>query len=97
MKTSNVIFELTRVMKNGSEVFEVVFTNCEDRGDYYYVGYTITTGINKGVWGYCRIYKDMSFKPYGIKRVVRTEKKWSVRPYVIWSPKPGDLGYDLMC
>lgn len=97
MKTSNTIFELTRVMKKGSEVFEAIFTSCQDRGDYYYVRYTLTSGIGQGVWGYCRIYKDMSSKPYGIKKVVRTGKKWSVRPFVGWSPRPGDPGYDLMC
>lgn len=51
LRTTNKLSAKTKCEK-------IVIHSCEDRGDYYYVGYSRVRSASNMNFGYIRIYKD---------------------------------------
>ena len=54
-------YEVTREDKVSARRFLAVVTTVEDRGEFWYVGYT-PDDFRICRWGYCKVKKEGSFK-----------------------------------
>jgi len=55
------------VQDKAYETTRVMINSVEDRGEFFYVGYT---DCKTGSWGYSKFHKDLDTQPFGVKIVV---------------------------
>lgn len=92
---------ITKHLRNGVQpTFEARLTSYQDLTkdknglEFYYVGYTPFDAM-RGAWGYTRFYPGS--KPEFADVIELTEEVRKTTDWRPFCPKPGDVGYDLMC
>jgi hypothetical protein len=91
---TNDVVTLRSIMKAGTKDFKAQINWVEDRGEFWYYGYTPDDPMN-GAWGCARQYKDETTRQWGTF-FVENHGKRARKTLPDFPCLKGNPGYDLM-